>query len=59
MSVTLIGSAVAKVTDQNGTIHKVCYLTASDIVGVVIGATKAGHIVGKVLEDWTQAGTRG
>lgn len=51
IAVGLIGQVETLVTTMNGGIKAGDVLTASDIPGVSVKATKAGQIIGKALED--------
>jgi site-specific recombinase XerD len=53
ISVGLTGQIETLVTDKNGEIKAGDTLTASDIPGIAIKATKAGQIIGKALENLT------
>ena len=52
--VGLQGRVPVNVTNSNGNIQKGNYLTASDIPGQAMKATKAGFVVGRALEDFNE-----
>lgn len=54
--VGLLGQIPTKVSTANGEIKVGDFLTASDIPGVSVKATKAGRIVGKAMEGYKGSG---
>lgn len=52
MPVALIGRVPVKVTNEGGSIAVGDYLTTSSTPGKAMKATKAGRVIGMVLEDW-------
>ena len=52
----LAGRVPVKVSTENGDIKKGDFLTSSSIPGVAMKATKAGQVIGKALEDYTDDG---
>ncbi|HXH26439.1 MAG TPA: hypothetical protein VNG90_00925, partial [Candidatus Acidoferrum sp.] len=53
--VALSGRVPVRVSTENGLIHAGDYLTASSIPGVAMRATRPGQMIGKALEDDTNA----
>jgi len=50
--IALAGRTLVNVSNKNGPIKKGDLLTASDIAGVAVRASKAGQIIGSALEDY-------
>ncbi|HSW97599.1 MAG TPA: hypothetical protein VLF89_07280 [Candidatus Saccharimonadales bacterium] len=56
--IALQGRVPVKVSTMNGDIHTGDLLTSSSVPGVAMKATKAGQIIGKALEEYTNTDSK-
>jgi hypothetical protein len=54
----LVGRIPVKISTENGPVRAGDYLTSASIPGYAMKATYAGRVIGKALEDMTEANTK-